>query len=292
MYNIETYVKADSVSHAVQLLNENQGARIIAGGTDVLISPHEGKDEFLDLVDIHELSELKGIALSDSGDVVIGSGVSFTGLAESQIISERIPMLAETVSTIAGPQLRNMATIGGNICNGITSADSAPPLFALDAILTLQGIDGDRDISITDFYLGPGKVAIEPCEVLKSITVSRENYEGFYGHYYKYAMRDSMDIATIGCAAVCKLGKNSIEDLRIAYGVAGPVPLRCKKAEEHANGNRVTGGLLNEISEMVIDDLNPRDSWRASKEFRVHIIKTLAFRAVKSAVNKAGGEIQ
>ncbi|MFC1864197.1 xanthine dehydrogenase subunit XdhB [Thermodesulfobacteriota bacterium] len=292
MYNFESYAKADSVSQAVQLLNENPGASLIAGGTDVLINLHEGKNEFRSLVDIHDLPELKNITLSDSEDIIIGSGVSFTGLAETPMLSERIPMLVETVSTVAGPQLRNMATIGGNICNGMTSADSAPPFFALNAILTIQGINGDRDISIKDFYLGPGKVAIDPREVLKAITITRENYEGFSGHYHKYAMRDAMDIATIGCAAVCKLQDDIIKDLRIAYGVAGPVPLRCGKAEEHAIGNKFSEDLLNEISEIVIEDLNPRGSWRASKEFRLHIIKTLAVRVVEQTIIKAGGKFQ
>lgn len=292
MYNFESYVKADSVIHAIHLLNEKPDACLIAGGTDVLINLREGKDEYRNLIDIHELPELKSITLSNSGELIIGSGVSFTELAESSVVAERIPMLVETVSTIAGPQLRNMATIGGNICNGMTSADSAPPLFALNARLKLQGINGDRDISIKDFYLGPGKVAIEPHEILTAVTVTRENYEDMYGHYYKYAMRDAMDIATIGCAAVCKLEGDKLNDLRIAYGVAGPVPLRCKKAEEYAIGNKISKDLLNKISEMVILDLNPRGSWRAPKDFRLHIIKTLAFRVVKSTVNKAGGKIQ
>ena len=292
MYDFESYIKADSVMHAIQLLNEKPGACLIAGGTDVLINLHEGKDDYRNLIDIHELSELKSITLSNSGEIIIGSGVSFTELAESSLIAERIPMLVETVSQIAGPQLRNMATIGGNICNGMTSADSAPPLFSLNARLKLQGINGDRNISIEDFYLGPGKVSIEPNEILTAITVTRENYEDMYGHYYKYAMRDAMDIATIGCAAVCKLEGDKFNDLRIAYGVAGPVPLRCKKAEEYAIGKKISKDLLKKISEMVILDLNPRSSWRASKDFRLHIIKTLAFRVVESAVNKAGGKIQ
>ena len=108
MYNFESYIKADSVIHAIQLLNEKPEACLIAGGTDVLISLREGKDEYRNLIDIHELPELKGITLSDSGELIIGSGVTFTELAESSVVAERIPMLVETVSTIAGPQLRNM----------------------------------------------------------------------------------------------------------------------------------------------------------------------------------------
>ena len=292
MYDFETYKKARSVADAIRLLRENPQARLIAGGTDVLIDLHEGKEEFQHLVDIHDLSDLKQISLTDAGDLVIGSGTTFTDLAESSLISESVPMLAEMIPTFAGPQLRNMATIGGNICSGMTSADSAPPLFTLNAVLTLEGAEGQRTVPIENFYKGPGKVNIESHEVLTAITINRDNYEGLHGYYYKYAMRDAMDIATIGCAALCKVENSVLEDLRIAYGVAGPVPVRCRMAEAYAMGKKISKNLLNEIAEVVPEDLNPRSSWRASKEFRLHIIKTLASRVIEKAIVKAGGKIE
>jgi xanthine dehydrogenase FAD-binding subunit len=292
MYDFESYTKAESVPDAIRLLQENPKARLIAGGTDVLIDLHEGKDEFQHLVDIHDVLELRQITLTDTGNLVIGSGTTFTTLAESAVISERIPMLTEMIPTFAGPQLRNMATIGGNICSGMTSADSAPPLFTLNATLTLEGANGERTVPIDDFYKGPGKVAIESHEVLTAITISRDNYEGLHGHYYKYAMRDAMDIATIGCAALCKVDNGVLKDLRIAYGVAGPVPVRCKKGEAYGMGKKVSKDLLKEIAEIVPEDLTPRSSWRASKEFRLHIIKTLAKRVIEKAITKAGGKIE
>lgn len=292
MYNFQSYTKAESVPHAIQLLKENPVARLIAGGTDVLINLHEGKEGFRHLVDIHDVPNLKQITLTDTEDIVIGSGTTFTALSDSPVVSERIPMLAEMVFTFAGPQLRNMATIGGNICNGMTSADSAPPLFTLNAVLTLEGANGRRELPIEDFYRGPGKVTIESHEVLTAIAITRDNYLGLHGSYYKYAMREAMDIATIGCAALCKVENNIIEDLRIAYGVASPVPVRCKKGETLAKGKKITKALLMEIAEVVPDDLNPRDSWRASKDFRLHIIRTLASRVIENVVVKAGGKIE
>jgi xanthine dehydrogenase FAD-binding subunit len=292
MFNFDSHTRAESVPHAIRLLQENPRARLIAGGTDVLINLREGKEEFRHLVDIHDVLDIKHVTLADNGDIVIGSGTTFTALDESTVIPSRIPMLAETVLTFAGPQLRNMATIGGNICNGMTSADSAPPLFALNAVLTLEGPEGRRDVSIEDFYKGPGRVAIEHPEVLTAITVTRDNYLDLHGCYYKYAMRDAMDIATIGCAGLCKLEGGVIEDLRIAYGVAAPVPVRCKKAETFAKGKKISKDLLAEIAELVPEDLKPRSSWRASKEFRLHIIKTLAFRVIETIVVKAGGQIK
>jgi xanthine dehydrogenase FAD-binding subunit len=291
MYNFESYAKATSVADAIRLLKKTPGARLIAGGTDVLIDLRDGKKNFRHLVDVHDLSELRRIHRLENGDLVIGSGVTFTDLAESPPILACVPMLAESVATVAGPQLRNMATIGGNLCNGMTSADGAPPLFTYNAVLNVEGAAGKRDVPIKDFYLGPGKVALGSDEVLTAITISPDNYANLHGVYHKYAMREAMDIATIGCAALIKLDGNSVADLRIAYGVAGPVPLRCKKAEAFSKGKTISKKLLMEIADIVLKDLNPRDSWRASKEFRVHIIKTLAGRVFEAAILRAGGTL-
>ncbi len=291
MFDIKSYEKADSIKEAIRLLQEDPDARLIAGGTDVLVKLHKGKGPFGRLVDIHDVEELRGVVLKENGDIVIGPGTTFTDTAGSPEVRERIPILAEAINTVGGPQIRNIATIGGNICNGVTSADSAPPLFALNATLTIQGANGARETSMEDFYLGPGRVALEHHELLTAITITRENYEGHGGHYYKYAMRNSMDIATIGCAAVVKTTGDELKDLRLAYGVAAPVPTRCKGAENLARGRRISDRLFEEIADKVIDDVNPRTSWRASKEFRLHIIKELARRVVKKAIETAGGNI-
>ncbi len=292
MFDIQSYKKAHSIKEAIRLLKEDPEARLIAGGTDVLVKLHKGKGAFGRLVDIHDVEELKGVSSKENGDIVIGPGATFTETAGSPAIRERIPILAEAINTVGGPQVRNIGTIGGNICNGVTSADSAPPLFALNATLTIQGANGAREMSMEDFYLGPGRVALEHHELLTAITITRENHEGYSGHYYKYAMRNSMDIATSGCAAAVKTNGDRIADLRLAYGVAAPVPIRCKGAENLARGRRISGRLFEEIAGKVIDDVNPRTSWRASKEFRLHIIKELARRVVKKAIEIAGGSVQ
>ncbi len=288
MFDIQSYKKADSIQEAVRLLKEDPDARPIMGGTDVLVKLHKGKGAFGRLVDIHDVAELKGVSLEENGDIVIGPGTTFTDAAASPAVRERLPILAEAINTVGGPQVRNIGTIGGNICNGVTSADSAPPLFALNATLTIRGANGSREISMEDFYLGPGRVALEHHELLTAITITRENHEGLSGHYYKYAMRNSMDIATIGCAAVVKTAGNELKELRLAYGVAAPVPIRCKGAEALARGREISDQLYEQIADKVIDDVNPRTSWRASKEFRLHIIKELARRVVKQAIETAG----
>jgi xanthine dehydrogenase FAD-binding subunit len=145
---------------------------------------------------------------------------------------------------------------------------------------------------LEDFFLGPSRVALEHHEIMTAITVSRDNYAGYYGHFYKYAMRDAMDIATIGCSAVCKVENKVLTDLRLAYGVAAPVPIRCKDTEDKIRGRKLSTQLLNDIAEAVQDDVSPRTSWRAAQDFRLQIIATLAHRVVKQAILNAGGTIQ
>lgn len=291
MFNFKSYQKAGSIQEAIRLLQENPQARLIAGGTDVLIKLHKGKGQFHHLVDIHDMAELNFITLTENQDLVIGPGTCFTSVGESPLIRKHIPVLSEAVRTIGGPQVRNMATIGGNLCNGVPSADSASPLMALNTVLTIEGADGPRQMPIDGFFLGPGRVALEQQEILTAITVTRDNYAGYYGRFYKYAMRGAMDIATIGCAAVCRVEDGILKDLRLAYGTAAPVPIRCKQTEKKVRGHRVSQELLDDVVEAVMDDVNPRRSWRAAKEFRLQIIATLAHRVVKQAILDAGGTI-
>ena len=291
MFNFKSYVKAGSIQEAIQFLEQNPEAHLIAGGTDVLVKLHKGKGQFSHLVDIHDIAELDFITLNDQGDLVIGPLACFTRVAESALIRRHIPILAEAILTIGGPQVRNMATIGGNLCNGVPSADSATPLMALNAVVTIEGKHGLRQMPLEDFFLGPGRVALERHEIMTAITVTRDNYDGYCGHFLKYAMRNAMDIATIGCAAVCKLEDDILADLRLAYGVAAPVPIRCKNTEDRVRGRRLSSALLDDVCAAVINDVSPRTSWRAARDFRLQIIATLAHRVVKQAIVNAGGTI-
>ena len=292
MFNIKSYSKAGSIREAIRLLQENPEGHLIAGGTDVLVKMHKGKAQFDHLIDIHDIAALNFISENDDGDLVIGPLSCFTHVAESALIRKHIPVLTEAILTIGGPQVRNMATIGGNLCNGVPSADSATPLIALNATVTLEGPDGSRQMPLEDFFLGPSRVALEHHEIMTAITVSRDNHAGYSGHFFKYAMRDAMDIATIGCSAVCKVENEVLTDLRLAYGVAAPVPIRCKDTEDKIRGRKVSTQLLDDIAEAVQDDVSPRTSWRAARDFRLQIIATLAHRVVKQAILNAGGTIQ
>lgn len=293
MYDIKALYEAESVEHAIRLLTEHPEAQIIAGGSDVLVQMREGKRAGKELVSIYRIDEMRGVSYEEDGAIRIGSLTSFSHITKDPIIQKHINVLGEAVDKVGGPQIRNIGTIGGNTCNGVTSADSASTLHAWDAIVEITGPNGVRRIPIHDFYIKAGVVDLKPAEIQTAIIIPKAAYEGYYGHYIKYAMRNAMDIATTGCSVNVKLSedKKTIEDVRIAYGVAGPVPMRAPSAEAVAKGNPVSTKTIKTFSKTVLEDINPRDSWRAAKDFRQHIAVVLAERALKESIRLAGGVI-
>ena len=293
MYDMKAFYEAASVQDAIRLRLEHPQAQIIAGGTDVLVQMREGKRAGVELISIYGIDELRGVTLDGDESIRIGSLTSFSHITRDPIIQKYINVLGQAVDMVGGPQIRNAGTIGGNTCNGVTSADSASTLHAYDAVMEITGPDGVRTEAIKDFHLGPGKVDLKHNEVMTAIIIRKESYEGYFGHYIKYAMRNAMDIATTGCSANVKLSadKKTFEDVRIAYGVAAPVPVRAKSAEEFLRGKAVNMENIRAFAKQTLNDVNPRTSWRASKELRLQLIEELSARAVAEAAKLAGGEL-
>ena len=264
MYDIASIYSARSVDDAIRALQADPAAVVIAGGTDVLIKIREGKLAGCSLVSIHELGEeLSGVTLADNGDVEIGPLTTFRGVTFSDVIRRTIPVLGEAADMAGGPQLRAAGTIGGNVCNGITSADTASTL-----------------------------VALAPYELLVKIVIPYDNYVGYTGHYIKYAQRNAMDIATLGVSCLVKLtsDKKMVDDAALAFGVAGPVPMRSPAAEAAVRGLPI-GEAVAAIGEAALADVNPRTSWRASKEFRIQLVKELSARSLREAARKGGADV-
>ena len=292
MYDIEQYYNAKTVSEAVMLLKEHPDARIISGGSDVLIKIREGRMAGTSLVSIRDIEEIKGITGNENGDILIGAGTVFSHITADPIIQKYIPVLGEAVDQVGGPQIRNIGTIGGDICNGAVSADSVPTVFSYNSLLHIANAEGGRVVPVREFYLGPGRVALKQGEVLMHVVIPRAEYEGYHGHYIKYSMRNAMDIATISCSVVSKVDQQAgvIENVRITFGVAAPVPYRCTKAEEALKGMKIEESLYEKTAQLIREEINPRDSWRASRAFRLQIGGEIAARALRRTVELAGGD--
>ena len=293
MYDMKALYQATDVADAVALRLAHPEAQIIAGGSDVLVQMREGKRAGAELISIYGLDELRGVSLEVDGTLRIGSLTSLSHSTQDPLIQKYINVLGEAVDQVGGPQIRNIGTIGGNTCNGVTSADSASTLHAYDAIVELTGPEGVSRQPIHDFYIRAGKVDIREGEIQTAILIPKESYENTFGQYIKYAMRDAMDIATLGTSVNVRLSadKKTVERVRVAFGVAGPVPLRAGTAETLAAGQPLSLDLAERFAQAVKEDINPRDSWRAARDFRMHIAVESAKRAFIESVKKAGGEL-
>jgi xanthine dehydrogenase FAD-binding subunit len=293
MYDMLALYEAQSVEDAIALRLAHPEAQIIAGGTDVLVQMREGKRAGKALISIQKLDELRGVTLDGEENLRIGSLTSFTHITNDPLIQQYINVLGEAVDMVGGPQIRNAGTIGGNTCNGVTSADSASTLHAWEAIIEITGKNGVRYVPIHDFYLKAGTVdlKVEDGEIQTAILIPKASYERTHGFYIKYAMRNAMDIATLGTSVNARLSpdKKTFERVRIAFGVAGPVPMRAPTAEAFIAGKEVTLANIEQFGSMALEDIHPRDSWRASKAFRQHVAVESARRCLIESAKRAGG---
>ena len=293
MYDMKALYQATSVADAVALRLAHPEAQIIAGGSDVLVQMREGKRAGAELISIYGLDELRGVSLEADGTLRIGSLTSFSHITQDPLIQKYVNVLGEALDQVGGPQIRNIGTIGGNTCNGGTSADSASTLLAYNAVVEMTGPKGRRLAPIREFYIRAGQVDIRAGELQTAILIQKDDYTDTFGHYIKYAMRNAMDIATLGTSVNVRLSadKRTVERARVAFGVAGPVPMRAESAEAVAAGGSVGMDLAEAFAQAVREDIHPRDSWRAAKDFRMHIAVESAKRAFVEAVRLAGGAL-
>lgn len=289
MFDIVNIEKPETIDEALEMLSRNPNLKIIAGGTDVLIHMRNGTLPEAELLSLRSIAGLDEIREMEDGTISIGAMATFAQIFRNDIINKYLPVLSEAAVTVGGPQIRNMATIGGNICNGAVSADSATTLLAYDAALKLISFAGSRIVQIRDFYAGPGKVNLLPGEILANILIAEAGYKKTGGCYIKYSNRKAMDIAMLGVSVVYKAEEGKFSDVRIALGVAAPTPIRCSEAEDYAIGRYVTPETIKEIGKYAVKSAKARDSWRASKAYREHLIEILTIRALKEAVNRGGG---
>ena len=289
MYSVKELYEPASLKEALEILKNDPGATPLAGGTDVLVKMRKNRPADVRLLSLKGLEELKGITVRMDGAVVIGPLTTFTEIAGNPVIEKCLPALKTAAQKMGGPQIRNVATIGGNLCNGAVSADSAPALFACDAELLLVTAFGQRQIPIGEFYLGPGRVDLKEGELLKAIIVPRRGMKTG-SSYIKFATRKAMDLAILGVAASCVIDEEGhIVRAGIALGVAAPTPIRCPKAEACLFGKKPTEDVLRKAGDLAVEEASPRDSWRASKRYRQALIRELTGRAVAEAYERAGG---
>jgi CO/xanthine dehydrogenase FAD-binding subunit len=277
---------------AVTILTEFGGrARILAGGTDLMVEMREGRARPEYLVDIKGLDDLKGITGSKDGSIVVGALTTLRALERSAIVRQNFPILYDAVRQMGSVQIRSRGTIGGNLCNAHASADGTAALLALGARLRIHGPQGPREIALEDFFSGPHKMALHAGEILTHIYLSAVTPESG-GAYAKFTVRNSMDPALIGvgvfleteqAGAVCQAA-------RISLATTGPKPERARRAEATLRGQRLSEELFTQAGEVASAEANVRSSWRAPEDYARHLIRVVLPAVAQQAWNRADNQ--
>ena len=281
------YHKPGTIEEAVGLIGSLEDARFIAGGTDVMVLFRHKKIAPKNLISLRNIKVLTGIEHKDG--LWIGSGVTHTDIVKDEFIRQFYSALHDATSNIGSRQIRNVATIGGNICNAAPSADTACPLLVLDAKVIAAGQKGEREIDIDEFFLGPNRTALEKGELVRAFKLPAFA-NGTGSAYIKHTRRQAMDLPILGIGAritVKKEGGNlRCEDVRIAMVVMAPRPIRAKKAEEALKGQMISEKVLEEAGVVAANESMPRDSIRGEAWYRREMAKVLVKRVIMKAVER------
>ncbi len=306
------YHKPKTIEEAIGLMGSLDDAKFIAGGTDVMVLVRQKKIAPKCIISLRNIPELYYI--NTQNGLHIGSGTTHTAIDENEYIKRHYSALTDATSRLGSRQIRNVATIGGNICNAAPSADTACPLLALDAKAILVGPNGSREIFIDEFFTGPGRTILSKNEILKEFVMPK--YADNTGSaYIKHTRRQAMDLPILGIAAritvslsegselrckdmfctidnisniLARLSDEGLkcEDAMIAMGVVAPRPIRAKKAEVALKGRVLSPALFEEIGNIAANEAEPRDSIRGEAWYRTEMIKVLVKRALIKSIDR------
>jgi len=279
------YVEPKTIDEACSLLAKHKGkAKIIAGGTDLLVEMKEKVISPQFVVNIKGIPNIDYIRYDNSEGLKIGSVATIYAIETSSAIKEKFGMLAEAAHKLGSVQVRNLATIGGNLCHAAPSAETAPALIGLGATVNIRGLAGERSILLEEFFKGPGENALQDDELLTEIQVPNPPFRTA-GVYIKHSIRKAMDLAIVGVAVVITGDPTDgiCSDVRIVLGAVAPIPMRAKEAEEKVRGKKVNDFLIEETAQTAAKESQPISDVRSSAEYRREMVKVLTKRAFRRA---------
>jgi CO/xanthine dehydrogenase FAD-binding subunit len=276
------YLKPASLDEALELKSRIPGALFIAGGTDMMVKITNGEAAPSVLVSLRSLPELVGIEVN--GGARIGAMTTITELIEHALLQEKYPLLVEAARRHSGPQIRNVATIGGNLCNCSPCADTATPLLVLDATVRIRSSEGSRELPIGDFFRGPGETCLAAGEVLTDILLDPPR-EAAKAVFMKKG-RVRMDLAIASLSVLLEMDGDTCMKARIAAGSVAPVPLRLEKVEQLLEGSIISREVLAEVQRTAAGSVAPISDIRASEAYRRRIVGVFARRSIETIMRE------
>lgn len=282
MQDIESYAAPQSLAEAAEIM---RGGNVtpVAGGTDLMPQTRAGRVRFQPvLMNLRRVPELQGIA-QDDGVIRLGALVTITDLLESALVRERLGLLWQACDHFASDQIRNAATVGGNLCNASPAGDTLVPLLALDARAVLAARpDGPvvlRRVPLVEFFTGPGRTCRTPTEILTAVEIPLPP-AGFTGEFYKHGVRPALDISAISIAAGARLDAGVLRHVRVAFGAVAPTPIRAPRTEAALEGRAPDDAALEAAAQTALTEIHPISDVRASDWYRRELVHNMLKRVL------------
>jgi len=305
------YLKPETLQEALHLLGRHgASARLVAGGTDVMVMIKKGEISPGVLVSMRGISGLDRLEFED-GILRIGATVTHRSVERSETVRRHFSALADAVDVLGTVQIRNVATIAGNICTAAPSADTAPPLLVLGASIKVLSPEGERTIPLEEFFKGPGETVLRRGEIVTEVSIPKLlPHTG--SAYWKHKRRGALELPMLGVAVLLSLNTDRIscgdmmrarspvssifhalekdelvcKEVRIALGVAAPTPMRAFKAENLLRGQKISDGLLDKVAETASEEARPRDSIRGEAWYRKEMVKVFVKRMAVTCIER------
>jgi len=289
------YLEPESIEEALAILSRYQGkSKIIAGGTDLMLQMRNKAIRPEYVVDITRIPGLDYITFDDQQGLRLGVLTTIRGLETSVELQRKYPVISQAASQLGSVAIRNVATVGGNLCNALPSAETSQALLALSAQVRIIGPGGERTAPLEGFFTGVGKTLLRPDELLLEILVP-ESLPHTSGIYIKHSPRGPIDLAIVNITVLMTMEQDHrvCRDAKIVLGAVSPTPLRAKKAENVLKGKRVDGALIDRAAQVASDEANPRrGSIRGSFEYKKEMVKVLTGRAIKEVIGLRDGVLE
>jgi len=284
-----SYEAPSTVEEAVRLLAApGDGARVLCGGTDILIQMRAGVRRPSRLVDVKGIAELRQISFDPKTGLRLGAAVPCIEVFESALMRKHYPGLTEAAHLIGSTQIQSRASVGGNLCNGSPAADTTPALIALGAVAHLVGPKGAREVPVEDFVTAPGQTVLQPGELLVELRIAPPRPHSS-DCYLRLIPRNEMDIAVVGVGVSLTLEGERCVAARIALGAVGSTQILARKAGDSLIGKPLDAAAIDNAARLAIEASKPIDDMRGTAEYRRHIVGVLTRRALAGAAQRARG---
>lgn len=262
------YMVPKSIREAINILDKDS-CKIIDGGTDLMVDINIKKHVYDKIIDLSEIKEIKLIRQKNHS-IIVGAGTTFSDILKNNIIQSKLPLVNTAISQVGSQQIRNIATIGGNIGNVSPVADLATALIALDTKLMLKSKSGQRKVNLADYYLGYKTTVLRPNEIVFAVEIPTKNV---LTSFIKGTKRKAVDIASVNSAICLEVEDRKVNNARLALGGVAPYPVLAKKACSYLKGKIITKDIIDKTSSIALAEIQPISDLRGSKEFRLLLVR-------------------